>query len=228
MANSGDAFDPFPIGMTTAGGLSSDDPLIDWASNLKKNDLTRFLHDRPGAIDDMVSRGIPPPPDRPASSALGFTDATGQYEIDQNSGMPVFDSRGRMLGNQTSAQGQQPAAVPPPPPPPQAPPQVVPPVAGAQPARPAEAEPAEAEADADVSAQKKKSSAGEALDDFAKSLRSVKAPQAPALNPVGTPGVRSPSAIQAPQLAQLLALAGAAPPVNPLGTLGRLLVQGKA
>lgn len=89
--------------------------------------------------------------------------------------------------------------------------------------RPAEAGPGAS----DISARKK-GDAGGAINDFAKSLQGVKALQPPPINPVGTPGVRSPGAISAPNLSNLIALGQAqrANAVMPL--LGRLLAMGKA
>jgi hypothetical protein len=57
--------DPNPPGTTTAIGNTAqnpNDPLIDWASNLSKDDLAKFLHDPQGSAADMAARGVPPPP----------------------------------------------------------------------------------------------------------------------------------------------------------------------
>src|SRR5215831_1361481 len=60
MAN--DDLDPYPVGTVTPfGGISSDDPLVDWASNLRPSDMQRYVHDPEGFKQDMVNRGIPPP-----------------------------------------------------------------------------------------------------------------------------------------------------------------------
>jgi hypothetical protein len=57
-----DDLDPYPVGtVTPTGGIGPDDPLIDWASNLKPSDLQRFVHDPEGFKQDMINRGIPPP-----------------------------------------------------------------------------------------------------------------------------------------------------------------------
>lgn len=79
----------------------------------------------------------------------------------------------------------------------------------------------------DVSARKKGDLEG-ASNDFAKTLAGLKPMAPPPLNAVGTPSVRSPLAISAPQVQQLLALLGAQSKPDPVSTLGRLLVAGKA
>ena len=57
-----DDFDPYPAGTVTPfGGISPDDPLIDWASNLKPSDVQRYVHDPEGFKQDMINRGVPPP-----------------------------------------------------------------------------------------------------------------------------------------------------------------------
>lgn len=78
----------------------------------------------------------------------------------------------------------------------------------------------------DVGAQSK--SKGDALSDFGKSLQGVKPVAPPAPNYVGTPSVRAPGHIGAPNLQALLNTVGQPGP-SPLGvTLGRLLATGKA
>lgn len=91
-------------------------------------------------------------------------------------------------------------------------------------ARPKEAGPGAS----DISAKKRDSEKDDAITDFAKTLGAVKALQPPPVNPVGTPSVRSPGAINAPQIAQLLQLIGSQSKPDPVSTLGRLLVAGKA
>lgn len=78
----------------------------------------------------------------------------------------------------------------------------------------------------DVSAKAKK--ADEAISDFSKSLQGVKALQPPPLNPVGTPSVRSPSAVTAPNIQNLMLQGQAARQNAILPLLGKLLVMGKA
>lgn len=90
-------------------------------------------------------------------------------------------------------------------------------------ARPPEAGPGAS----DVSA-KKKPGAADALGDFSKSLSGIKAPTAPPLNAVGTPSVRSPTAINAPNIANLIALTQGTSPQTVMQALGKLLVAGKA
>lgn len=73
-----------------------------------------------------------------------------------------------------------------------------------------------------------KPSTADALSGFSKSLQGVKPVAGPPPNFVGTPSVRSPGAISAPNLQALLGLVGQPAP-SPLGmTLGRLLATGKA
>jgi hypothetical protein len=62
MANGDSGLDPVPPGSTYAiGGLSSNDPLVDWASNLSKDDLAKFLQNPQEHAKDLAARGIPPP-----------------------------------------------------------------------------------------------------------------------------------------------------------------------
>lgn len=68
----------------------------------------------------------------------------------------------------------------------------------------------------------------EALSDFGKTLAGLKPMAPPPLNPVGTPSVRSPSAINAPNLSQVMQVMGLQSRPDPISTLGRLLVAGKA
>lgn len=91
-------------------------------------------------------------------------------------------------------------------------------------ARPAEAPPVAT----DLSARKKTDDVGDALGGFGKSLQGVKPSPPPAPNFVGTPSMRAPGHIAAPNLQALLSLVGQ-PTASPLGlTLGRLLATGKA
>lgn len=79
----------------------------------------------------------------------------------------------------------------------------------------------------DLSA-KSKTPKADALSEFSKSLTGIKPIPPPPPNHVGTPSVRSPTAINAPNLQNLLSLVGQPGP-NPLAlTLGRLLATGKA
>jgi len=61
----GDYLDPrgdTPVGSTyPIGNLGSNDPLVDWASNLSKDDLAKFLHDPQGQAAEWAARGHPPP-----------------------------------------------------------------------------------------------------------------------------------------------------------------------
>jgi hypothetical protein len=60
MAN-GDDFDPNPPGTMTGMGLQPNDPLYDWASNMKPSDLAQFVHNPQGAVQSMIDQGKPPP-----------------------------------------------------------------------------------------------------------------------------------------------------------------------
>lgn len=82
--------------------------------------------------------------------------------------------------------------------------------------------------DTDVSSQEKKKTVGDALSNLSKTLAGVKPIAPPPVNAVGTPGVRSPQAVNAPNLSQILQLLGAQAKPDPISTLGRLLVAGKA
>jgi hypothetical protein len=235
----GEDFDPFPPGTMTPFGLSSDDPLVDWGSNMKPSELLRFLHDPEGAINDAVDRGIPPPP----SQALGFADApfaanpavSGPMAADAVR-MPDQAAVDNWRKDTDNLQGRG-GNVPPPPPAAVTPPAVAPAVAGptetasaggAVPlpyARPEEAGPSAAKLAEQKSEEQKKIE--EALSGFSKSLAGVKAPPSPPFNPVGTPSVRTPHGVNPPNINQLLAMVGQRQS-SPVAGLGRLLVQGKA
>jgi len=88
--------------------------------------------------------------------------------------------------------------------------------------------PAEAGAGASDVSAKKKPDLGDALTDFSKSFAGVKPIPPPALNPVGTPSVRTPHAAGAPSIAALLQYMGQTAQPSALSNLGRLLVAGKA
>lgn len=247
--------------------LGADDPLRAWAAeNLDPETGKLIIADPSKAIEQMIAKGVPPPPDAPP---MAYTDGYGEgvtgarpptypgeviggarppqpraptaQEIGaasagvESTGFPIFDQNGRMLGNQTSAQGQ----VPRPPVVPQvAAPVVAPPAAS--PLDPLEPEvnpsagqpliprPRPAEAPSSEVGAKKKGDLEGGLNDFAKSFAGVKALQPPPVNPVGTPAVRGHSAINAPNVNQLLQLIGQQQASPVLSTLGRLLVAGKA
>jgi hypothetical protein len=254
----------------TASGLSPDDPLRSWFQSIDDPaTISTFLHDPEKAKDMLAAKGVPPPPisaavppagspaptqDQPsqgqfaapqappaAGGALPFSDATGKYTLDPNTGMPIFDNTtGKMMGNLTSAQGQKPQ----PPPVQPAPPAPLPaPTGNATPVTqpnvpppgttldPTEKEDGDGETKKVAEAKKpetpeeaKKRKIDEALKGFSDSLKGVQAPKLPPPPQIGAPGVRSASAIQAPQLASLLALAGQRTPAA-IG-LARLLGRG--
>lgn len=224
--------------------LSPEDPLRDWAAQQGIDPMTGSLliADPSKAIDSMIAKGIAPPPpvmaysgDRPF--AIDAAPPTPPDVIPMpNGGLPVFGPNGKMMGNQTSAQGQvpqAPASVPvtapmAPVPVPAASagsdldPEVNP--SAGQPlvprARPTEAPSTEVGA-------KKKPELGDALGDFSKSLAGVKPVQPPPVNPVGTPSVRAHTAAGSPNIQALLQMIGQQNSPA-LSTLGRLLVAGKA
>jgi hypothetical protein len=273
MAN-GDDFDPFPPGtMTAFGGLSPDDPLADWASNVKPSDLQQFVHDPQGAIDNMVNKGQPPPdhhyqadergnlspmlgfapgdpgPPRPEDTAGkvsdkrpipptrvtepvrdpsqgNLTDTLGPSQGPLAPVVPYIkkgaetlqDIWRRGFGTGPGADlepGVKPTVVPPLPPPTE--------VGGGP-----KVGPIQDRRPTDVSAKAKedegtKALSGKAFEDFSKSLAGVKVPPRAPLPGVGTPGVRSPSAIN-PSLAALLTSVGAHAPGTAVPTgLIRLL-----
>ena len=222
--------------------LSAGDPLRAWADrNIDWRTGRLLAPDPQKAIDSMISRGVAPPDvhaDGTPSSVLALQGAGGN-DVDPTTGMPIFGPDGRMQGNLTSAQGQPPQPVPsmpiPTPTPPRMPSAPVQ-MAAAEPEpaspldpiptpqeRPKEAGPGAS----DLSARKKGDAAG-AVSDFNKSLAGVKALAPPPLNAVGTPSVRSPTGISAPNIANLIALTQGTAPQSVAQTLGKLLVQGKA
>jgi hypothetical protein len=90
MAN-GDDFDPYPAGtMTAFGGLSADDPLIDWGSNMKPSDLQQYVHDPEGFKQNMINQGIAPPDHHYTSTPQGL------QAVDPQTGLPV--TRGMRAG----------------------------------------------------------------------------------------------------------------------------------
>lgn len=218
-----------------AATLQQDDPLRQWLQKFQSDPAMGFklLTDPDAAAKHFADAGIPPPalPGR----AMAFDEPSmGSSEF------PVIGPNGKMMGNQTSIQGQpsKPPAVPVVAPPPAVPvagpasaggaldPAEEPSAAETVPlprARPAEAGPGSS----DISAQKKGDLSG-AFTDFTKTLSAVKALQPPAVAPVGTPSVRSATAAGAPNIASILQQIGASQKPDPLLTLGRLLVAGKA
>lgn len=82
--------------------------------------------------------------------------------------------------------------------------------------------------DTDISAKKKKTEKADAISEFAKTIAAVKPTPPPANPAVGTPSVRATTAIQAPQIAQLMSLLSSQAKPSIVDTLGKLLVAGKA
>lgn len=213
-----------------AGTLGPEDPLRAWADqNIDWRTGRLLAQDPQKAIESMISRGIAPP-DVHAPPVMAYSDPMGNETGGLDPGPPIRTNRdGTIAGNITAPSNpdapQQPVSVPLPVPRPAAA-SALDPEEDAGSSTPTgeiplpKARPAEADA--------KKPSAGDALGDFSKSLSGVKALQAPPLNPVGTPSVRSPSAVSAPNLANIIALSQGTAPQTVLQRLGQLLVQGKA
>lgn len=223
-----------------AASLSSNDPLRAWADqNLDWRTGRLLTQDPSAAIDSMIKRGIPPPDvHADGTKALPYTDPLGGTNDAAEPAPPVAPPKrpGSFLGFggmdpvRTNPDGTiasnvtTPDVVPKP---------IVAPAPIASPLDPEEdvplpkARPADAPGSTDVSG-KKKPAAADALTDFSKSLAGIKAPDAPKLPAVGTPSVRSPSAINAPNLANLIALTQGTSPQTVLASLGKLLVAGKA
>ena len=88
MAN-GD-FDPEdlnPPGTMTAVGLSPDDPLYDWGSNIHPSQLQQYMHDPDEFKNRMAQQGIAPPKHEYTGMPDGSLQAT-----DPDSGKPVYRS----------------------------------------------------------------------------------------------------------------------------------------
>ena len=235
----GDFFDP-DLSQAGFSGLSDDDPLRAWAQqNVDPHTGALLATDPQAAIDKLVAAGVPPPPVNAGGRALGFAAGLDAGTGDDSPFMVRTNKDGSIAGNVSAPSN------------PDAPPKQtdrvtpnVPPVPLPAPARvasagssldPEDESPSEAgsvplpqprpEA-AKAGDTKKKDLAG-GLSDFSKSLQGVKPVPPPALNAVGTPGVRSPNSIQAPAVQALLSLAGQGTPPSALATLGRLLAAGK-
>lgn len=229
--------------------LSPDDPLRDtsvddWIAKVRQDhpEIAANLVTNPqAAIRALADKGVGPPP-------MSFADPYGN-SIDPTTGMPQSGPAmpPGQSGDPTASQGPYvmnkggPTTAPSVP--------VLPSASGAQPpaATPIVAPPTGASLDpeenpnpvasgsvplptardpaSDVSGKKK---ADDGSGDFAKMLAGLKPIQPPALNPVGTPSVRSSTATGAPNVATLLQLLGQQSTPTPATTLGRLLVAGKA
>lgn len=213
--------------------LSPDDPLRKWFQDLNDPGMAALMVSDPEKAKElMIQRGVAPPPHAQPYMDSNTGGSVMGYDPTQDPTRAVAPIRttsdGKISGNLTAPANPDAPQVP-----------KAAQVALASPLDPAEdvatpaesglprARPAEAPpADTDVSA-KKKDYAG-AFSDFSKSLAGVKPIQPPAVNAVGTPSVRSPTASGAPNIANILALAGQQQKANQLATLGRLLVAGKA
>ena len=117
MADDGNGFDPVPVGTTTAFGntaaADSNDPLIDWASNLKQDDLAKFLHDPQAQAADWAARGHPPPSDEVMQRIHDHNDGAGtpsrSVRAENQPGAPPLDMApvrtdartGRIIGSAT-------------------------------------------------------------------------------------------------------------------------------
>lgn len=225
----GTSFDPTTLGV--------DDPLRDtsvqdWIDKVKTDHpdiAAKLTTDPQGAIQSLANRGIGPPP-------MSFADPYGN-SIDPTTGMPQSGPAAPMPPGQqpdpTASQGpyviNKPAApVVPPTATPQ--PSVVPPIAPPSNALDPEENPSPVAPGAvpTPTAKPDKKDADKGAGDFAKMIAALKPVPPPALNPVGTPSVRSSLATGAPNIASLLQVLGQQGSPSPVNTLGRLLVAGKA
>lgn len=230
-------------GQASGLALSPDDPLRAWVQSLDDPGMAALLATDPEkAKEIMIQRGIAPPP-----HATPYADATASSDPEAAGGMQVpayppdsganapirTASDGSIMGNITSPASPTRAVNPPASnvlPVPTSPTNALDPEETASTIplpqeRPKEAGPGAS----DLSAKKKDKDYAGALGDFSKSLAGVKPVQPPPVNPVGTPSVRSPSSSGAPNIANLLAMAGQQAQQHALAqTLGRLLVAGKA
>jgi len=78
------AFDPNPPGtVTPMGGISNDNPLIDWGSNLKPQDAFQYVHDPDGFIKNRVAEGKPPP------DFDHVAGPTGLQAVNRQTGQPI-------------------------------------------------------------------------------------------------------------------------------------------
>lgn len=183
--------------------------------------------DPQAAIDSFIKRGIPPPdihapPRAQPYSAEGegmLPGSTIDYPVVRDPKQGNLTSDGPIVPKRVPTESIIPTVQQPTPP--------ASPLDPEDAAIPLPAErPAGAPGSTDVSAKKK--DAGGAFSDFSKSVQGVKALQPPPVNPVGTPGVRSPSAVSAPNVQQLAMMGSAAQANAILPLLGKLLAMGKA
>jgi hypothetical protein len=97
-----------PGTMTPMGGISPDDPLIDWGSNMKPSDLAQYIHDPEGFKQKMIDQGIPPPDHHYTTGLDGdlkaYNPATGQPVY--RGGLPSQISRPSDFGFQGEGRGQ--------------------------------------------------------------------------------------------------------------------------
>lgn len=223
--------DDDPTVLDPAMTLGGDDPLRAWANQNIDWRTGRLLSQDPSkAIDSMISRGIPPPSvHADGSPALAYDDPSGAPDptvrtnpdgsiasnVSAGSAMPIpapVSPSPNAVGRPSVPLPQAASAVPTPKP--------RPPTADEE--NPLDPTPTPT----DVSA-KKKPSVADAVGDASKSFAGIKAPTPPPLNAVGTPSVRSPTAVQGPNLAQLISLTGNSVPPPVLASLAKLLVAGK-
>jgi hypothetical protein len=93
-----DAFSQFgdinPPGTMTPMGLSPNDPLYDWGSNMKPSDLAQYVHDPQGFMNNMANSGQAPP------GHNYVQDPSGQLQaVDQNNQPIRTNAAGRIQGN---------------------------------------------------------------------------------------------------------------------------------
>ena len=218
--------------------LSPDDPLRQWIAHVQEDPtwLNRFVTDHKAAVQELVDKGIPPPATPYSGEGLpGISDLNGQPMPGYPGETILGVEKGPVTGNEpTPASARRVAAVTTP---------AVRKVEAESPsednsldpeengeagnvpipqARPAEAGPSAADLSND-----KQNKLKDAFGNLTKTLAGIKPVQPPPLAVVGTPSVRSPTAVNAPNIAQLLGLFGQQASPGAMQTLGRLLVAGK-
>lgn len=202
----------------------------DWAKGAVDWRTGKLLTQDPkAAIDSLVKRGIPPPDFHAPAKELPYS-AEGEGML-PGSAIDYPIVRDPKQGNLTSTEPIVPKRVPlesiqPTVQKPTAPATALDPEEGATEIPTPAPRPDSAPGSTDVSAKKK--DVGGAFSDFSKSLQGVKALPPPPVNPVGTPSVRSPGAISAPNVQQLAMMGSAAQANAILPLLGKLLAMGKS
>ena len=258
------------------GGSSSNDPLMDWASNMSPRQLQDFAMkhatgNSDAAIQSMVDAGIPPPSQHyglsaptqapptfpgvirdpsqgnvtsdlntpPKKMAFAGTDVdSGQNPWEPHMGEENKVDPGSQISrfnrwrNPNDPNNPPAPAAPAPAPKTAVPP--MPPPTEVKPApdvpenfTPADQKKETPEDKAKKLAELKKKNLkdeADALSEFSKSLQGVKAPPRPELPKIGAPSVRQASSVGAPNINNLLAMAGQVPTAQTF--LSKLLGRG--